>query len=425
MQRRRSLVVLAGVILFGLLFLGPVFSGHFGRWFNGWSGVAGIEDHLEGEAREVLSALDIEGATVEADGRNLRISTPDGLARAAQNNLKAIDGVGSIDFLSTNDGGEVDAGDGADGAESATDADADDGDSTAGADSGSDGGADTDAEAAADPEPTATPVPTGGDVSMVFDGDQVTLTGEVQTEEGREALLRAARRIADDGEVVDELTVSGGTGSDLEVVSTTAAVVRRVDEWYDAATVELSGDELVVTGQAKSEQDADRARQVVEQLAERVGLNATVDAEIVTPEPTPEPAAEPTATPEDASTDSSAAAEVVAGLDLSGVTFELGTAELTSEAQAVLDDVAGQLRELPGVNVQVQGHTDNQGDPDVNLLLSQERAEAVRDYLIGAGIGADTLTARGFGAAQPIADNSTPEGQAANRRVDLTVVEGN
>ena len=419
MQRRRSLVVLAGVILFGLLFLGPVFSGHFGRWFNGWSGVAGIEDHLEGEAREVLSGLDIEGATVEADGRNLRISTPDALARAAQNNLKAIDGVGSVDFRTTNNGT---TNDGSDGAESA-DADAADGADADAADSADS----ADSDALAEPEPTATPVPTGGDVSMVYDGAQVTLRGEVQTEEGREALLRAARRVADDGAVVDELTVSGDSGSDLEVVSTTAAVIRRVDEWYDEATVELDGDELVVTGQAKSQEDAERARQVVEQLAERVGLNATVDAEIVTPEPTPEPTAEPEAADPDATTgtDSSAAAEVVAGLDLSGVTFELGTADLTTEAQGILDDVASQLRELPGVNVQVQGHTDNQGDPDVNLLLSQERAEAVRDYLIGAGIGADTLTARGFGAAQPIADNSTPEGQAANRRVDLTVVEGN
>ncbi len=406
MQRRRSLVVLAGVILFGLLFLGPVLSNHFGRWFNGWSGVSGIESHLEDEAREVLSGLNIDGATVDADGRNLSITTPDVLSRAAQNNLKAIDGVGSLDLFSDGvieDG--VDADDGS--ADTATDADA---------------SGDADAEPA-EPVPTAVPEPTGGEVLMVFDGEQAVLTGEVQSAEGRDSLVRAARRIAGDTGVVDEMTLTdaGGGPSDLEAVTTAAAVIRRVDEWYESATVELAGDELVVTGLAKTQGDADRAKQVVEQLAERVGLNATVDAEIVTVEPTPAPSTDAAG---DGDPDN-AAAEVVAALDLSGVTFELGTADLTAEAQGILDDVAGQLLELPGVAVQVQGHTDDQGDPDVNLLLSQERAEAVRNYLIGAGVDAGALTARGFGASQPIADNSTAEGQAANRRVDLSVAEGN
>jgi outer membrane protein OmpA-like peptidoglycan-associated protein len=407
MQRRRSLVVLAGVILFGLLFLGPVLSNHFGRWFNGWSGVSGIESHLEDEAREVLSGLNIDGATVDADGRNLSITTPDVLSRAAQNNLKAIDGVGSIDLFSDgvfDDGADTD--DGSADTDSATDADTGDVD-----------------EAPAEPEPTAVPEPTGGEVLMVFDGEQAVLTGEVQSAEGRDSLARAARRIAGDTGVVDEMTLADSAGgpSDLEAVTTAAAVIRRVDEWYESATVELSGDELVVSGLAKTQGDADRAKQVVEQLAERVGLNATVDAEIVTVEPTPAPSTDAVG---DGDPDN-AAAEVVAALDLSGVTFELGTAELTAEAQGILDDVAGQLLELPGVAVQVQGHTDDQGDPDVNLLLSQERAEAVRNYLIGAGVDAGALTARGFGASQPIADNSTAEGQAANRRVDLSVAEGN
>lgn len=137
------------------------------------------------------------------------------------------------------------------------------------------------------------------------------------------------------------------------------------------------------------------------------------------PEATADAASEPTATPEPASL-----AEIVGALDLSGVTFEPGTSRFTAQDTAVLDVVADQLQGQSGGPIEVQAHTDNLGDPDAKLLLSQDRAKAVVAYLIDRGVDASLLSSRGFGAQVPIADNATEQGRASNQRVVL-VVEGN
>ena len=110
---------------------------------------------------------------------------------------------------------------------------------------------------------------------------------------------------------------------------------------------------------------------------------------------------------------------------MTGVSFQSDTAELMADDSAILDGVAQRLSELDGVIIEVQGHTDSSGDPDVNLLISQERAEAVVSYLVERGVDATILTPKGYGASAPIADNGTEQGRAANRRVELLVVEGN
>jgi len=148
-----------------------------------------------------------------------------------------------------------------------------------------------------------------------------------------------------------------------------------------------------------------------------------------TEEPTEEPSAtavpteEPTATPEPPDL-----ADVVQELNSDAIGFESGSALLTAQDIATLDGIADRLQALDAATVEgiieVQAHTDNVGDPDVNLLLSQQRAEAVVDYLIDRGVAAELLRARGYGAELPIADNGTEQGRAANQRVAF-VVEGN
>jgi len=105
-----------------------------------------------------------------------------------------------------------------------------------------------------------------------------------------------------------------------------------------------------------------------------------------------------------------------------GVLFVSAKYDLLPQAQAKLSDVANVLsKQDPDSKIVVQGYTDSQGGASFNQDLSQHRAEAVRTYLVSHGIASDRITAQGFGPANPVADNASPEGRADNRRVEIVV----
>ncbi|MCA1925323.1 MAG: OmpA family protein [Thiobacillus sp.] len=108
-----------------------------------------------------------------------------------------------------------------------------------------------------------------------------------------------------------------------------------------------------------------------------------------------------------------------AKLTLEGVNFDNDSAELRAESFAILDNAANTLKQWGDVKIEVAGHTDSVSSDEYNLRLSQRRAEAVRAYLIGKGIAAERLIAKGYGEASPVADNATAEGRFKNRRVEL------
>jgi outer membrane protein OmpA-like peptidoglycan-associated protein len=103
------------------------------------------------------------------------------------------------------------------------------------------------------------------------------------------------------------------------------------------------------------------------------------------------------------------------------VDFEFNSSQLTAPAQQTLDEVASALLTQPELNVEIQGHTDSVGAVAYNLNLSQRRAQAVQTYLIGKGVSASVLTAKGYGKAKPIASNDTAEGRTQNRRVAFEI----
>lgn len=101
------------------------------------------------------------------------------------------------------------------------------------------------------------------------------------------------------------------------------------------------------------------------------------------------------------------------------VHFDTGKATIRPESTTTLDQAAALLRQASSVKAEIGGHTDNVGGADANLSLSQQRADSVREALIDRGIIADRLSAKGYGASAPIADNRSEEGRAKNRRVEL------
>ena len=103
------------------------------------------------------------------------------------------------------------------------------------------------------------------------------------------------------------------------------------------------------------------------------------------------------------------------------LTFATGSAAIDGESGAEVDNMAAILKAYPDVKVSVEGYTDNTGNPAGNQSLSQQRAESVVNRLVASGIDASRMTATGYGDANPVADNGTPEGRAQNRRIEVVV----
>ncbi len=106
----------------------------------------------------------------------------------------------------------------------------------------------------------------------------------------------------------------------------------------------------------------------------------------------------------------------------SGVKFATNKATLTSASKVTLDKLAEVFKEYPNSNIMIDGHTDSSGDDTYNMTLSQKRAQAVSNYLVNKGLSSERFTTSWHGETQPKFDNTTPEGRAKNRRVELGIV---
>jgi len=105
------------------------------------------------------------------------------------------------------------------------------------------------------------------------------------------------------------------------------------------------------------------------------------------------------------------------------LTFDTNQASVKPQFQATLDQLAGALQQrYPAAKLEIRGYTDSTGSDQHNAKLSEQRAVAVKTFLIGKGLSAERLASRGLGETNPIASNDTPQGRALNRRVELSVL---
>jgi outer membrane protein OmpA-like peptidoglycan-associated protein len=105
---------------------------------------------------------------------------------------------------------------------------------------------------------------------------------------------------------------------------------------------------------------------------------------------------------------------------LEGVTFASGKAVINPESYPRLDAVVEYMTYKKSARIEISGHTDNQGNPKTNKALSEKRAQACRQYLVGKGVDDSRIEAHGFGDERPIAPNDTEEGRQLNRRIEAT-----
>ena len=111
--------------------------------------------------------------------------------------------------------------------------------------------------------------------------------------------------------------------------------------------------------------------------------------------------------------------EVGRAIVLGGIVFTSGKAIIEPESEQALIETFIALKTNPGISVEIRGYTDNAGTASANKLLSQQRAQSVRAWLIQNGIEPNRVTARGFGQEYPIADNRSAEGRAKNQRIEI------
>jgi len=101
------------------------------------------------------------------------------------------------------------------------------------------------------------------------------------------------------------------------------------------------------------------------------------------------------------------------------INFDTGKSIIRDESKPIIEQIVQMMKSNPDLKIGVEGHTDNVGTPASNKTLSENRAKAVVSAITGQGISADRLSTAGYGQDQPVADNSTEEGRAKNRRVEL------
>jgi OOP family OmpA-OmpF porin len=179
----------------------------------------------------------------------------------------------------------------------------------------------------------------------------------------------------------------------------------------DHGGVTVTPTELTILGQTSEEQAAsDISGMLVEKLGQDTpfDLNVTYVEKVIEVDLGPSP--------------EQCVADVNTITDGRKITFDPGSSTLTADARTIMDDIAEVLRDCVDLQIEVAGYTDSQGREEMNLNLSQQRAEAVLQALLARRVPTGSFVAQGYGEADPIADNETEEGREANRRIEFRLV---
>ena len=110
---------------------------------------------------------------------------------------------------------------------------------------------------------------------------------------------------------------------------------------------------------------------------------------------------------------------------LNNIYFDTDSSNIRTESYIALDQIVELLKENENIKVEISAHTDNVGEYNYNINLSQQRSASVVNYLISKGISSENLEAKGYGETKPIAANDTEIGKAKNRRVEFTILKVN
>jgi peptidoglycan-binding protein ArfA len=265
--------------------------------------------------------------------------------------------------------------------------------------------------------PSASPSVASPDVgfpamSIVRNGNDLTLTGELPDADTKKSLLDVLKQVMPGVNLIDKLTVTPGVKApDMAGLGGLFSAVVEMPDF----NLKLDGDTLTLTGTAPSES----VKASAESYAKNAWPNVKVinNIEVKAASPTAPPPAPPGPAPGPCASlqgDVSALLKTPINYDTDGFT-------LAASSQDLIRQIADKLKTCTGAQAAVVGFTDSTGNDAINQPLSENRAKSVADALVSDGIAADHVTSRGAGSSNPIASNDTPAGRAQNRRVEITV----
>lgn len=246
---------------------------------------------------------------------------------------------------------------------------------------------------------------TGGvvDATATIVSSGITLTGKVANDAQKQSIVAAAVATFKQANVVDQLTVAGtGSGATDDAVTRYGQLMRTLGARLARGSITIRDGAIDLSGTAFNSQ-------AVVELQAAIASTQTATVPI-TSKLQVSLADVPTLT-----------ADLTALLGRSGINFDSGSAVITADSAPTLDNAARSIQQIAGVKIAINGYTDNLGRAAENQTLSQQRADAVKTYLVGKSVPDASLTSTGFGPANPKADNATEEGRAANRRIEFVV----
>lgn len=264
-------------------------------------------------------------------------------------------------------------------------------------------------------------------------GGALALSGHAPNEASLAALDGAARAFG--GHVTGSATLASGLSQKINfdrLVELGFSFLKRVDSGW----MRVADDGLSFGGQA-SEADAAAIRAALEKSGVALGkidlVSPPPPPPIAPPPPAPEPAptavvaASPPAAPAPAPAKpvdpvvAACHAQILEKLAEETIEFSTGSARIAPKSTALIGRLATVIKNCPQADLEIAGHTDNVGDPERNLVLSRNRAEAVVRALTDAGAPANRLTSAGYGDMKPIASNDAADGRARNRRIEFVL----
>ncbi len=261
------------------------------------------------------------------------------------------------------------------------------------------------------PEPAPEPVVPTADPyrwSVSKQSSGTTVRGNVMDEAAKGSVIAMVNKTLG-GEAADKQVIAQGKPEGFDDARKLVTSQLRL---LEAGQGNVVGNTLSVSGRAKNENIKNLVDKIVQKRLP-AGFTGTTNILFPKPEPAPVPAAVAEACQSD----------ITDAINGQKIQFETDKAVIKSESEGVLNAVADAASKCPAVRMEIAGHTDSRGRDAYNQTLSEARANAVKAYLVKAGIVTDRMDAKGYGETQPIASNKTRDGRAQNRRIEFNVIK--